>query len=266
MRKATKLKNTFTSLSNLKKEKEKLLKVYKTPIKILTALILVSTIVRSVSAQTSSNMETFFQEDYVGISIRVDGIREAVPGENFTIKVWLNCTATGVKGAYLNLSVYGFKGGFEKVHLGTLNVMVNSTLAFNHTEEHLYEVPVPNDVWGTTYAELWLKYSILNSGFEDNPSFSMTTVRNVYYEKLQEDFQNLNESYSKLNSTYWELRNLFDELNKTYWELNHNYTVLQETVNEVSGTRQLALLLGITTVFFVGTTMYLLLRKPREYW
>ncbi len=240
--------------------------VYKTSTKILMVLILGLTIVRGVNAQTSSEMSTFFREDYVGLSIRVDGTQEVDPSENLTIKLVVNCTATGVKVDYLNFSVYGFVGGLEKVQLGDFDVIVNSSLVFNYTEEHSYDVFVPTDVWGPTYADMHLKTSIFSSDFKDNPSFSITTVRNVYYEKLQEDFENLNESYSQLNSTFWQLKNLFDELNNTYWELNHNYTVIQESLNEFSSTRQLALLLGVTTVFFVGTTIYLLVRKPKEYW
>ena len=178
----------------------------------------------------------------------------------------MNCTATGVKVDYLNLSLYGFAGGVEKVQLTAFGVMVNSSLLFNYTQEYSYDVLVPTDVWGPIYTDMHLKISVSNLDFKDNPSFSITTVRNIYYEKLQEIFKNLNESYSQLNSTFWQLKNLFDELNSTYWKLNDNHTALQGSLNEFSGTRQLMLLLGITTVFFVGTTTYLLLRKPTEYW
>ena len=131
----------------------------------------------------------------------------------------MNCTATGVKVDYLNLSLYGFAGGVEKVQLTAFDVIVNSSLLFNYTEEYSYDVLVPTDVWGPIYTDMHLKISVSNLDFKDNPSFSITTVRNIYYEKLQENFKNLNESYSQLNSTFWQLKNLFDELNSTYWKL-----------------------------------------------
>jgi hypothetical protein len=223
-------------------------------------LLLTLAFVQNVTVLAQSEMKTFFsKQDWPGISIRVDATTQTVPGENLTAKLWINCTADGVKVDYLNLSLYGFSGGQQKISLGAMNVLWNSSLVFNHTSEYNYTVLVPSDVWDATYMDMSLKYFIYSSPFEYSPSFSITVVRNVYYEQLKEDFNNLNASFYQLNSTYWQL-------NKTYWELQKNYTALQGRIGDLDSTRQLALILGITTVFFVATTLYLVIRKPKQYW
>lgn len=226
--------------------------VNKALITILMTLILTLAFAQGVKAQTTDDLQTFFSRDYAGISIRVDATQEIIPGENLTMKLWVNCTATGVKVEYLNLSVHGFRGGKEKIQLDAVCLIQNSSLAFNHTIECEFPVQVPVDVWDAAYTELYLKYFIYSSVFEYNPSFSITIVRNIYYERLQEDFRNLNESYYQLNQTFWELQ--------------QNYTALQKSLNALDSTRQAAAALAVTSVFFIATTIYLVMRKPKQYW
>jgi hypothetical protein len=79
----------------------------------------------------------------------------------------------------------------------------------------------------------------------------MTKVTNSYLQGLEQRFN--------------ELKQLNEQLNQSYWDLERNFTALQGSVNELDNTRTAAAVLGITTVFFVATTLYLVLRKPREY-
>jgi hypothetical protein len=48
-------------------------------------------------------------------------------------------------------------------------------------------------------------------------------------------------------------------LNETYWGL-------KGSSNELGNTRMAVAILVVTTVFFVATTIYLVMRKPKEYW
>jgi len=218
-----------------------------------------------------------------------------------TIAVWVNCTATGVLVEQLNMTIYGFVGGTNKTQLPTIDVMESKPLTFNSVNESSYTLTVPSDVWDATYADLHLKYFIYNSGFEYNPSFSLTIVRNIYYEQLKQDFSNLNNSYiqlnatylqlngtysqlnasysqlndaynelnsaySELNGTYLQLKNTYDQLNQTYFDLQRNCTQLQGSVTDLDNTRRLATVLGVTSIFFVVTTVYLVTRRPKTSW
>jgi hypothetical protein len=252
-------------------------------------MILALTLVKSTVAQTSNETQTFFSSEYAGISIQFNATRETVPGANITINLWINCTADGVYLDYLNLTVYGyshFKYGLEKTTLNATCVMQKTALIFNHTSEYNYTVPVPNNVWDLTYAELNLKYTIKGDLIEHNESFSITTVRNVLWEELEETLRMLNETYQRLNVTYWQLNTTFEQLNQTfweafqmnltaenlallnmtYWELQQNYTMLQVNQNDLNNTRTAVAVLAITTVFFVATTVYMVMRKPKQSW
>ena len=113
-------------------------------------------------------------------------------------------------------------------------------------------VLVPDDVWDVTHAELLLKYVIMDSTLEYNPSFSFAVVRNVYLEQLENMFKNLNYTYCQLNQTFWELQ--------------QNYTSVEGSLTELGNTRMAMIILAITTVFFAVTTFYVVMRKPKQYW
>ena len=243
----------------------KTLKKLKTAITISITLILVLTLIQKTTAQTSSEMQTFFSKDYAGISIKFNATLETIPGENIAINLWINCTAAGVNVECLALSVYGFRYSREKILLNFTDVIKNGALGPNHTSQYNYTVPISNDVWGTTYAELSLKYIIIDLHLEYNPIFSITIVRNVYLEELE-------NKLNSLNSTFWESfqMDLSAEnlacLNQTYFELRQNYTSLQGGLSELDNTRRAVIILAITTVSFVATTIYLLIRKPKQHW
>ena len=258
----------------------------KSLITFLVTLTLALALIRNATAQSSSEMQTFFSKDYAGISITVNATKETIPGGNTAIGLWINCTSVGVKVDYLNLSVYGFKSGKEKILLNFTCALLNAPISLNQTIEYNYNVSIPSDVWDATYGELYLKYAIVDQPMERNAGFQMTIVRNVYLEELEQQLKSLNESYQQLNNTLEQLNqtfwgsfqiNLSTEnlayLNKTYWELRQNYTELQQkysvlegSANELDNTRRVVAILVVTTVFFVATTLYLVLRKPKDYW
>lgn len=225
----------------------------------LSILILTLTFIHSAEAQEQAeNMQTFFSRECPGISIKVNATRETIPGENITINLWINCTADGVSVDYLYLSVYGFVTGQEKILLNVTYTMKGISLVFNHVIEYNYTVHIPNDVWGATHAELRFKYAIKDLSFpEYNTGFSMTHMRNVYLEELENQLKNLNESYQQLNDTYWQLNSSYEQLNETYWDL-------KGTIGGPDTTRNAAIVLAITTTCLTATTTYLMIRKPKQ--
>jgi hypothetical protein len=249
------------------------LKKLKALITISVTLIIVLALTQNTSAQTSSEMQTFFSKDYVGISVEFNATQETVPGENITINLWVNCTAADVNVDYLNITIYGFRYGREKIVLNSLYMIEENTLlVFNNTSQCNHTVHIPNDIWDAIYAELHIQYTVVDSPFEYNPYFSITIVRNVYLEELENLFESLNYTYWQLNETFWKSfqMNLTAEdlarLNQTYWELQQNYTSSQGSLSELENTRHAVIILAITTVFFVATTIYMVMRKPKQYW
>jgi hypothetical protein len=249
-----------------------ILKKLKNSVMTCVLLILALTFARSTTAQKSNNMQTFFSKNYPGISIEVNATKETVPGENATVNLWINCTAVCVHVDYLTLKVHGFRHGQEKILLNSEHLTENNSLILSHTIQFNCTVFIPNDVWDATYAELHLKYAIVDLTLEYNPSFSVTVIRNIYLEELENKLENLNRTLGQLNQTFWECFKMnftaesLANLNQTYWELEQKSSSLQGNISELENTRQVATILAITTVIFVATTIYMVMRKPKQYW
>jgi hypothetical protein len=141
------------------------------------------------------------------------------------------------------------------------------TRKYNRTFE------VPQKVWDVTYGEISLTYSAKLGGLDLRfPQltfgFTVTHVENIYLRDIEERLEN----YEHLNQTFGDCfqMNLTEEnlasLNQTYCELQQNYTSIQGSLSELENTRRAVVILAITTVFFVATTIYVVMRKPKQYW
>jgi hypothetical protein len=233
---------------------------------VVVTLSLLFANVLKTEAQTG-NAEIFFSAEYGGISIKVDATKETFPGANMTFEIAVNATADGVQIEYLNISVYGFINGHEQTLLNSTNVMEASPLQFNETNKTENTITVPSNVWGITYGQIFLRYNIKDlPSTERNPGFPLTTVRNVHLENLESELKSLNQSHNLLRESFRNLTAEFEKLNETYTDLQGNYSELQGNVGGLEGTRTVAVILTITTVFFVATTLYLVTRRPKEYW
>ncbi len=233
----------------------------------LVVSLLVLTLSQSAAAQTVDAMQTFFLETFPGVSIGVNASREVIPEQNITISLWISCRSLDVIMRDLNMSVYGFRVGREKTLLMNITCISSETpLTFNTTIVYNCTAYVSAEIWDTTYTELHFSYKIANEPHDYNQNFSMTHVRNVYLENLEQQLRDLNESFHELNNTYWQLNSTYMQLNETYWQLQQRYNSSQVSIIELDNMRRASAILVITTVFFIASTMYLILRKPREYW
>jgi len=207
--------------------------------------------------QLTENMKTFFDSEVPGIKIQVNATAKAQPSGNITVVLSMKrlTDVDVVDVEYFNLSIYGFVRGEEKTLMKNIT---DYDFALSETPRpYNFTFTVPEQVWEATHGEITMTYSVKSGPFVLEVDgiacgFTMTLVRNVYLENLENAFENLNNSY-------WQL-------NQTYWELQQNYTALQGNLNELGNTRMAVAILVVTTVFFVATTIYLVMRKPKEYW
>jgi hypothetical protein len=252
---------------------------------VLIIFALVSTSIRVAKAQASTeNMKTFLDSKIPGIQIQVNATAETQPNQNITFILSLK-RLTSVYVEYFNLSVFGFLNGTYKALMA--NVTDNNFPLGDSPASYNCTFSVPEQVWDVTYGEITLTYNATYSGafgilelpYHITLSFIMTHVENVYLKTIEEQLKNLNSAFELLNQTFGEsfqmnltVQNLA-LLNKTYWELRQNYTELQQkysvlegSADELDNTRRVVAILVVTTVFFVATTFYLVLRKPKDYW
>jgi hypothetical protein len=201
------------------------------------------------------NMKTFFDAEIPGMEIQVNATAWTQPAQNMTVILSLTAR-TNVHVETFRLDVFGFLNGTVKIPMTNVtdgNFTLNDdTKMYNRTFE------VPNQAWGVTYGQITATYSAdivgLQLEFPNMTSgFYMTNVENTFLEGLQSQLRSMNESYQQLNSTYWQLQ--------------QNYTALQAaSMNDLDNTRRVAVVLGVTTAFFVVTTVFLVMRRPKEIW
>lgn len=219
---------------------------------------------------TDEEMKVFLNSEMPGIKIQVNATVKTEPGKNLTVFLTLRATMD-VHIDRINLEVYGFLNGTDQLSLGNIsasNFDMNNTLKnYNYTKI----VIVPDNVWGITYGEIRLAYDVDMGGFVAGfpnivNGFPLTLVENTLLKNLEEQVKNLNESCNQLAEKYSNLTETYAALNRTYWDLNQTYTSAQNGLGELDNTRRLTTILAITTVFFLATTVYIILRRPRDYW
>jgi hypothetical protein len=223
---------------------------------LLIAFALLSAMFTKIQAQeTEENMKTFFDAQIPGIEIQVNATATTQPKQNMAMKLSLT-TRTNVHVYFFSLEVFGFLNGTAKVPMANVTdgnfTLKDDERTYNRT------LKIPDQAWGVTYGEIEMNYSADLGGLElrfpnMTSGFYMTNVENTYLESLERQIKSLNESYVQLNNTYWQLQ--------------ENYTALQNaSMNDLDNTRRAAVVLAITTVFFVVTTLFLVMRRPKETW
>jgi hypothetical protein len=236
---------------------------------LLTIFSLVLALTGAVRVHAAEgDMKTFLDSEAPGIRIQVNATTQTRPTGNLTVMLSLT-TQTGVYIEHFNLELFGFLNGTTK--LSMVNVTDNEFPLNNTSKQYNCTVNVPDWVWGIIYGEIRLTYSASLGSLELRfpnvaTGFPMTQVENTFLEDLEVQVRSLNENYNRLTSVYENLTNNFAQLNQSYWALNQNYTSVQGSLGELDNTRRLITVLAVTTIFFLATTIYLVMRKPREYW
>jgi len=252
----------------------KVMRKLRTVTSIFVMLILALTLVKSITAQTPEETQTFFDSEIPGIKIQVNATAETRPSQNITVALNLKPQTT-VEVTYFNLSIFGFINGTYKTLMA--NITDSDFSLYPASKEYTCTFKVPEQVWGVTYGEIVLTYTARYGVVTINLKkltcgFTMTDVENIYLKNIEEELKASTSTFNLLNQTFWTsfLMNLSAEnlarLNQTYWELQQNYTALRGNLNELDNTRMAVGILAITTVFFVATTLYVVMRKPKEGW
>jgi hypothetical protein len=203
------------------------------------------------------------------VTIQVNATAQTQPLGNLT--VWLSLTPqAGVSLKNFTLNVYGFINGTAPKTIGNI---LGENLTSETTSEYNASFPVLGDVWGPTFGNITLNYSVSvypATLLSVTGGFYMTNVENTFLENLESQIRGLNDSYNQLNDTYNNLADKYLQLNQTFTHLQQNYTTLQNSMNELGSvkdnTTRVAAIFAITTVIFIATTVFLVLRRPKESW
>jgi len=186
--------------------------------------------------------------------MQVNATAEVQPEENITVILQFVARAN-VSISYCSLGVYGFLNSSDRLLMA--NISDNDVLLDNEAKTFSRTFQVPEQVWGVTYGEVSLTYTadfgVFRLAFPNLVTgFMMTSVVNVYLENLEGELSELDEEYGQLNATYWQLY--------------QSYTSLQASLGELETTRTATAVAAVTAVFFALTTVYLLVRRPKQNW
>ena len=129
------------------------------------------------------------------------------------------------------------------------------------------------------YDELKVKYDSLKNDY-DKLKVDYDSLRDKYdelqtnydslkasHDKLTADYNDLWAKYSSLNTSYTELKSNFDRLENDYELLKTDYNNLKTkyeiSMKELETTKILMYSFIVTTVVFIATTIYLIMRKSK---
>jgi hypothetical protein len=239
-------------------------KIEKIGLAIITSIILLSTIYSvKTEMSTSENVEIFLERETPGLRIIVSAIKETQPNKNITIILNIVPLVSKIYVEHFNFSVFGFVNGTHKTLMPLHpNITDENPLSLPYAQN--FTCQISDNVWGITLGEIEINYNVtstltyspigkitIEQPYKFKIAFDMTYVENIYLEELNKIFRD----YLDKNLTPENLNEILQE-----------YKQLKETQNESTNIRMVVGILIVTTVFFIATTLYLVLRKPNKYW
>ncbi|MEM3577440.1 MAG: hypothetical protein QXX51_03180 [Candidatus Bathyarchaeia archaeon] len=229
-------------------------------------------------ARTEAQNETITKLlNLPGINIEINATAEAVPGQNVSLTLSLS-KALGPKDVYigyLNVSVFGFVYGKEKILIVSLTD--GNISLVNEYNCVLPPFAIPENVWGITQGEITLTYNVTYEQpgtpiiitimpYENlKVSFDMTYVENTYLKSIEEQLASLNATFFESFNMSLSKENI-EQLNQTYWDYVQKYDALKGSASELENLRSVSVILGVITAILFVSTVYLLFRKPKEQW
>jgi hypothetical protein len=194
------------------------------------------------------------------LTVEIKNPLEAYPNEtisvNMTIKALVSLTINHVV-----IELYTFNDSkFHDVTYVEKAYELSSGDSWNKTSNVTIHEKASNIVYGKLTIE-WAKRGTQDwETIGKELTFIMTFLRNPEFEELRDKVPELEKENA-------ELKQNVTDLNDTLTYFQGNMTDVEGRYEgELSGTRSVVTILAITTVFFVATTAYLFLRKPKEYW
>ncbi len=251
-------------------------------------MFVLSFIVSSTSATESRLIWTFYWE---GMDIQIYAPYQAYPNDTMTIRIRVEAREE-LQDVTVRLRMYGSKSQGYLGWFYSFYALQNVDLSHGVVEDQYFEVDIPDDVDpGLVYSQTSCSWKVQRgSSWQDQSNdgvFRVTYLRNKPYEDLQvtynqlladydslvSSYNTLHTDYDSLQTSYNNLQTNYDSLNSTYHTLLSDHSSLQASFNELKSKYEfggeMANALNLmyvfieTTVIFVATTIYFVLRKRK---
>ena len=256
-------------------------------------MFVLSFIVLPTNAAEARLVWTFYWE---GIDVQVYAPHEAYPNATVTIRIRVEAREQ-LRNVTIHFRVYGTKSKGYILWYNSLYALRNVDLPFGVVEDQYFDVDIPEDVDpGLIYSETSCSWMVQRElSWQDQyreGAFRVTYLRNKPYEDLQvaynqlladynsllsnynqllADYDSLQTGYNNLQADYSTLQTNYNSLNSTYQSLLSGYSSLQTSFNELKSKYEFAgetanaldlmYVFIETTVIFIATTIYFVIRK-----
>jgi len=240
----------------------KVLKISKSVILIML-MFLAATLIRDANTNSSDQIHTYKYTPIPNdLTVEIKNPLEAYPNQtinvNITIKALVNLTLNQVA---IKLYTFNDSKFDDVIYVEKENpVSISSSQLLNKTSNVTIHEQASNIVYGKLTLE-WTKKG--SEGWETigkEPTFIMAFLKNLELERLRSKVPELEKENAELKGNVTDLNNTLTDLLNNLTDIENRYA------GELGGTRSAVAILAITTIFFVATTAYLFLRKPKQYW
>lgn len=208
----------------------------------------------------SSDQIRVFEYSLYNLKIYVRSPLEAYPNQSITVNITATASAKLIIN-YTAIELYTFNSSTMKDEKFAYIEYINysSPLSFSVGQswsETSYDSTIPESALSVVYGKLILVWTETGTDesttYTREPTFIITSLKNPELERLKMENEELKQNITDINNTLTEaLNNVTDARNR--YE------------GEIGNTRSVATFLAVTTIFFVATTVYLVMRKPKEY-
>lgn len=226
--------------------------------KFIIPILLITTTLQEVNANSLNQSITY---EYIPVPndlrVKVEYLLDAYPNQtvnvNVTIEALVNLTIN-----YMKVELYTFNSTFLPFMFDSIPIIKErKKLSSNQLLNKTCNVAIPECASNVIYGKIVLNWSEEGTEemetLEKKPTFIMTYLRNPELEELRSKIPKLEEENTKLKEN-------ITKLNETLIDFKNRYE------GELTNTRNVITILAIITVFFVATTAYLYMRKPKHYW
>jgi len=234
----------------------------------LTMFMFLATTMTHAANVNSSDEIRAYEYALYNLTVQVKNPCEAYPNQTININITAQASATLIIN-YTAIELYTFNESAAKdekfdciVYVDEENPVLLS--GGESLTEACYNITIPEHASNVVYGKLVLLW--MEKGTEESttyrrePTFVVLYIRNPELERLRNKVPELERENAELKENITDINNTLTTL------LNNLTDIKKRYEGELEGTKSVATILGVTTMFFAITTAYLFLRKPKEYW
>lgn len=227
--------------------------------------------VLNVNGQLPEEMLLIYYRDYAGLILEIKSVPSQVyPGEKVNVTVRIEACAE-IYIDYICINISGVQDQQNEILLNT-TCFEHFPLSYGELFEYNYEAAIREGIsQGPVYGEISCRWAIEGDKLHwvevcSPTDLPVTYVKSKELDELRKKCDSLNCTLQELRANYTDLEKNYTELCDEYGSLNTSYAEVESQIGELGNARRLTYVFVATTVCFILTTLYLVWKKPKQYY